>query len=330
MRVKGIAHPPKSSVRIEAELDLSQRDFMYLHVDGQIFSASIHDIDITASPGKLPPKIRLPSGWLFVPSSAEKVNEFLVQHGKKSSLSQLEKNAKAIIVSTLLIVGLTIGSFTHGIPWFSKQVVNWLPHEAHEVLADYVLTSIDEEWLSPSELPIEQQDAIRARFYQHLDKLPPAPFAPQLEFRSSDGSPNAFALSGGVIIMLDEMVELAQTEEELDAILLHELGHIYHQHVMHRLVSSSLVSATVAVMTGESSGLIDTMVGAGVFVLQSGHSREAEIEADEFAKKSLKKIYGTSEPLAVIFERLQQESSDIPEWLSSHPEMEKRIQEARE
>ncbi|MBD1557281.1 M48 family metallopeptidase [Vibrio sp. S9_S30] len=330
MRVTGIAHPPKSSARQEAELDLSQRDFMSLHVDGQIFSASIHDIDVTDSPGKLPSTIRLPSGWMFVPNSAEKVNDFLVQHGKKSRLSKLEKNAKTTIIGTLLMVGLIIGAFTYGISWFSKQVVTWLPDEVHEVLADYVLTSIDEEWLSPSGLPIEQQEAIRARFYQHLDKLPPIPFPPQLEFRSSDSSANAFALSGGVIIMLDDMVELAQTNEELDAILLHELGHIYHQHVMYRLVSSSLVSATVAVMTGESSGLIDTMVGAGVFVLQSGHSRESEIEADEFAKMALKKLYGTSEPLAIIFERLQEESMAMPEWLSSHPDMEKRIQEARD
>ncbi len=330
MRVKGIAHPPLSSVRKEAELDLSQPDFLGLYVDGQIFSASIHDIDISLEPGKLAPKIRLPSGWLFIPDASEEMNEFLAKHGRKSNLSKLEKSAKAIFLSTLLIIGLTIGVFTHGIPWFSEQVVRWLPDKAHERVAEYVLRSIDKEWLSASELSPVQQNNIRSRFYQHLEQLPPMPFSPRLEFRSSGRSPNAFALSGGVIIMLDEMVTLAQTDEELDAILLHELGHIYHQHVMHKLVSSSLVSVTVSLMTGESSGMIDTMAGTGVFILQNGLSRDAEIEADEFAKRSLKTLYGSSESLAIIFERLQAESSIVPEWLSSHPDMDKRIQKARE
>ncbi|CCN35174.1 putative Zn-dependent protease with chaperone function [Vibrio nigripulchritudo SO65] len=330
MRTKGMAHPPLSSAKSDAELDLSQRDFMYLHVDGQIVSASIHDIEVTPSPGKLPPKIRFPSGWLFVPEQADEVNAYLKKHGKKGLLGKLETNLTAILVSALLIIGLTIGTFTHGIPWFSQQMVDWVPDEAHETLADYVLESIDEEWLLPSELFEDEQARIRERFYAQVQSLPPTKFQPQLEFRKSGDFPNAFALSGGVIIMLDEMVELAESDEEVDAILLHELGHIHHQHVMKRLISSSLVSATVALLTGESSGMIDTMVGAGVFLMQSGHSREAEREADEYAKASLITLHGSSEPLAKIFERLHESAMDIPEWLSTHPDMEERIEEARE
>ena len=97
------------------------------------------------------------------------------------------------------------------------------------------------------------------------------------------------------------------------------------------MVHSSILSVGVALLTGESSGIVDNLAGVGVFFLSNGHSRQAESEADRFAIQAMVKVYGSSEPMAEMFELFQQQDSlDVPEWLNSHPDFEQRIQAARD
>jgi Zn-dependent protease with chaperone function len=101
--------------------------------------------------------------------------------------------------------------------------------------------------------------------------------------------------------------------------------------MIKRLVHSSLLSVGVAVLTGESSGVVDNLAGLGVFFLSNGHSRDAELEADAYARQAMVDIYGSSEPMAEMFELFrQQERLEMPEWMNSHPDFELRIQAARE
>mgnify|MGYP000604434010 FL=1 len=155
----------------------------------------------------------------------------------------------------------------------------------------------------------------------------------QLVFRSSELGANAFALSAGTIIVLDDLVRLTTTEEQLDSILLHELGHVQHQHVMKVLVRSSLLSVTVAALTGESSGIIDNLTGLGVFVANNGQSQDAEREADSFASYSMIELHGSNQAMIEMFELLGKDSdghAELPTWLSSHPELGERIESLRD
>ena len=70
------------------------------------------------------------------------------------------------------------------------------------------------------------------------------------------------------------------------------------------------------------------LTSTGVFVASSGYSRDAEREADQFAAEQMRKNYGTTEPMAAMFNRFMEHygDSDLPEWLQSHPELEQRIQ----
>ena len=49
----------------------------------------------------------------------------------------------------------------------------------------------------------------------------------QLEFRHGGYiDANAFALPSGIIVMTDELVELAKSDDELISVLAHEIGHV--------------------------------------------------------------------------------------------------------
>ena len=51
--------------------------------------------------------------------------------------------------------------------------------------------------------------------------------------------PNAFALPGGTIIFTDEMIMLSEHDDELLAVLIHEIGHVVHRNGMRTIIQDS-------------------------------------------------------------------------------------------
>lgn len=324
--ISGVAHPPRSSERCEATLDVSQPDKVTLNLPERSISAYLNRVDIVHGVGASPTKIRFPDGSQFIASSNEELNHYLQSKGRNNLIGKLEKNITAILLSSLALVLLTVSIFTHGIPWLTHQIVANLPDSVPQLIERQVLESLDEQLFEHSTLSQQQQVHIRQRFHSHLEQMDIHDEV-QLVFRSSDLGANAFALSGGTIVVLDDLVRLTKTEKQLDSILLHELGHIKHQHVMKALVRSSLISSAVALLTGESSGVIDNFTGLGVFVANNGQSQEAEREADVFASDAMVGLYGSNQAMVDMFELLGKKGHmKLPTWLSTHPELNERIE----
>lgn len=325
--LNGVAHPPRSSKRCEATLDISLDGMLVINASDQRSSANIADVKINVGVGSTPSKFTFPDGWLFVAQPCDELTAFLKQHGQHDWMGKLEKNVSAILICCIAILALTIGTFTYGIPWLTDKVVVYLPDSVSKIVEERVLVSFDEQLFEPSELTLSRQATIRQRFEGHLRELG-IDGDVRLLFRSSELGANAFALSHNTIIVLDDLVQLTKTQQQLDSILMHELGHIEQQHVMKTIVRSSLLSLSVAILTGESSGVIDNLAGIGVFVANNGQSQHAEREADRFASDSMWQIHGTNQPMIEMFELLQESSdyeAEIPAWLSSHPELSERI-----
>lgn len=243
--ISGVAHPPRSSERCEAILEISHPNKLLLRVDGSIVSAYFERVEIMRGVGSAPTKLKFPGGWQFISEESDELDAYLRDRGKHNFIGKLEKNITAILVSSVVLVLLTISMFTHGIPWLTHQIVTYLPDSVPRLVKNQVLESLDEQFFESSTLPEERQHHIRQRFEKQLQQMNIEGDV-QLVFRSSELGANAFALSAGTIIVLDDLVRLTQTEEQLDSILLHELGHVQHQHVMKVLVRSSLLSVTVA------------------------------------------------------------------------------------
>lgn len=330
MRFLGSAFPPGSSVRHSAELEVNSTRKVVLITEKETLECDSNWIDVSVPVGNLPVRITFPDGWMFVVERSPQVSHWLKQQKKTSIIDSIESNVLAWVFSALICIGFIVGSYVYLLPWLSEKAAYAVPDSAAIVLGEKVLSSFDQHW-QPSELSSQTQAQIRDRLAQHLHQLEPLPYSIELVFRSSDMGANAFALPGGKIIVLDDMVKLAANEQQLDSILLHELGHVHHKHMLKKLVHSSLLSVGVSLLTGESSGVIDNLAGVGVFLLANGHSREAEEQADQYAKQSMLTIYGSSKPMVEMFEQFRvQHALELPQWLSSHPDFEQRIEAVRE
>nr|WP_283102788.1 M48 family metallopeptidase [Shewanella abyssi] len=182
-----------------------------------------------------------------------------------------------------------------------------------------------------SELAPERQAQLQQMFSATVEKLDPhtAAFSqtPKLMLRHTGEMANAFALADGHVILTDAMVNLAANDAQLEAVVLHELGHIQQRHILTNLVQSAILSISAALIVGETSGISDILVSFTVLGTSLSYSRQHEREADEFAATYLQRWYQSTASLVQLYQALDDgHDVDIPGWASTHPELTERIE----
>nr|WP_240954215.1 M48 family metallopeptidase [Solimonas marina] len=183
------------------------------------------------------------------------------------------------------------------------------------------LDVLDHQWLQPSTLPSSRQDALRVAA-QRLRSAEGSPLAFKLVFRASKTmGPNAFALPDGTIVLLDELVALADNDDELMAVVAHELGHVRHRHGLRLMAQGAAVGLLATWWFGDVSTLLAT---APTVLAQAHYSREFETEADDDAVRTLRASGIAPECLATLLRKLAvtqkgRESQGFGGLLDSHP-----------
>jgi beta-barrel assembly-enhancing protease len=145
---------------------------------------------------------------------------------------------------------------------------------------------------------------------------------------------NAFAVSGGSIILTRELINKADTPDELAGVLSHEIGHVAHLHPEAQLARLTGMQVLASVFTGSSGGDMTTNLAFIATVLK--FSRAAEEEADAYAQETMVKASIDPIGLKTFFAKLlkiqgsQKEDSSsalgqLGGLFSSHPGTEDRM-----
>lgn len=262
----------------------------------------------------------------------------------------LEAHWLTVLAAIILVPGFIWLMIYKVIPAAAGVSVQYLPDVVATELGEQTLVLLDRFYMEPTQISDTQQEKITADWHSILQRLELPQDKFRLYFRDSSIGANALALPDGSVILTDDIVELMQDHpEQLNAVLLHEIGHVENKHSLKMLAQATATTMMFAMMFGDIEGAGEMILGVGSSLLQSAFSRDMEREADAFAYTQLDKIGHSPLDFAnamralmkshgVSEEQLQRHKSqqgedhrrDLLEYLNSHPDTLERIKAAEE
>jgi predicted Zn-dependent protease len=159
-------------------------------------------------------------------------------------------------------------------------------------------------------------------------------------------TPQALTLPGGQIMVTEGLLDIAESPDELAAVIAHEIGHVKHRDSMASLYRNFGFGVLLEAITG-GTGVAQQAVVLGGQLAQLRYSREQEQRADRAALGALNhagldpgaladafehlKAYGVSKRAELRGEKADANAahSELPDWFMSHPATEDRIAEGR-
>ncbi len=295
-------------------------------------------VTVSSRLGNTPRYLKMPGGWKFETRDNDAVDAMLVRnkmHGWQALVHRLESRWHYVVASLLFVVVFVWAMLQYGLPAASKGIAFTLPPNITESVSDETLGYLDKNFFKTSKLPDKIQKRLQARFAAMTAPLQ-APYQFELQFRRGGEmlGANAFALPSGTVIMTDELVELSKNDDELVAIMAHELGHVMHRHGLRQILQHSILTLFLAYATGDVSSVA---VALPVMLVQLGYSRDFEREADDYAYDYLVDNRITTASFADILVRIEdshrvrseqaeeEEDTNIFAYLSTHPDTAHRV-----
>lgn len=291
----------------------------------------IEQLRVSERVGNIPRAITFPDGARFETSDNDAVDRALATFGHAKAtrfLHVLESRGRYIALALVAVVVFSWALVRFGIPAAAKYAAFALPAETSAAIGAGALDFLDRAVFRPSALDQATQTRLAARFERMAREQPPG-FRYQLHFRSGERiGANALALPSGAIVVTDELVRLAQHDEEIIAVLAHEFGHVTHRHGLRRVMQSSAVGLLAVLITGDVSSTSAMIAALPTLLVEAQYSQEFEREADRYAFDYLARHRIDPMRFASLMERLEREKGGARgalTYVSSHPPTEERV-----
>ena len=231
-----------------------------------------------------------------------------VNISKDSFLLQALKLLLSLVFLTAIAYGLL--SLT------LHLIIDYIPPKYEKKLVQFI--SLDAGFDNP------RQSAYLDEVTDTIAKCAKLPYDVQ-SFIIPQDTPNAFALPGGTIYITRGMLKELKNQNELAAILGHEMGHFKNRDHLKGL-GSSLLFSLLSLSLGEGYGNI---LNATLSISKIKYSQSAELSSDVFALDMMQCAYGSVSDAKGLFERLDK-GENLSYFLASHPAFEKRLKKMQE
>ena len=323
----------RTSAGMEASLQFGADGKVHVQGPGVLIEVPLSEVRISERIGNITRRISFPGGGVFETNDNDAVDEERELSGVPGGsglVHWLESRWQVAIASLAAVVLLSVAFVQWGIPAIANWAADVMPAEVDNAIGAGSLDVLDRVAFGPSKLEDGRQQQLRGRFIRMTTPLDDG-HEYQLEFRHGGIiGPNAFALPSGIIVMTDELVELAKSDDELVSVLAHEIGHVRGRHALRQLLQAAGISALAFALLGDVS-TISGVLSAAPALLQAKNSREYEREADAFAKQWLRDNGIAESNFDTILCRLSGEhgeakASDKFDYFSSHPATSERAQ----
>jgi predicted Zn-dependent protease len=144
----------------------------------------------------------------------------------------------------------------------------------------------------------------------------------------NDDTPNAFALPGGFVGVNKGLFQLIQTDDQLAAVLGHEIGHVAANHHAERLSRQAMVDTGVSMVSGQvAPELAPVLAEAATLGAVLPFTRDQEAEADHIGLIYMARAGYDPHGAVEVWQKFQALGGAPPEFLSTHPDPGNRIAE---
>ena len=307
-----------------------------VHIDGDEFSTAFPLAAVSLEPrlGSLARRLDLPGGASCqLPADFELPVPADTPARMERWVNEAEIRWAPAVIAAVVVIAALWASIVYGVPAVANIVARRISPSMERGMGEQALRTLDRVALGATTLSAERQQQLTARFMQVATLADPAGGI-QLLFRASPAvGPNAFALPGATIVLLDELVAEAQHDDEIVSVLAHEIGHVQERHTLRHVLQTSAAGVLVAAVLGDVVSATSYAVAAvPTFLLNARYSRAFEREADASGFALLDQAGIDRAHFVRFLTRLEQKhgrGSSVPGWLSTHPGAEERGRAAR-
>ncbi len=311
-------------------LEFTESARLQVRGDGVTQEIELSLVRISDRLGDIPRYLYLPGDAVVETGANAVVDAVLGQRrqGRGSRLIHALETRHSIVAAACVLLFAAIAALGfYGPPVLARVAAQRVPADVDAKIGAAALAAI-RPYFAASSL----KDFERARVTRQLDRLLAGASGPRprIEFRSMNGGlPNAFALPGNIIVVTDELVRLPAKNDEMAAVLAHELGHLEKRHGLQSLLRNSFAVLIVASVTGDLSALTSFAATIPLTILTAGYSRDLEREADRYAFDLLRARGIDPHAFATVLTKLEAARTGLQRnstYLSTHPATEDRIE----
>ena len=155
----------------------------------------------------------------------------------------------------------------------------------------------------------------------------------------ADDSANAFALPGGKVGVYTGLFKVARNQDQLAAVIAHEMGHVLAKHHDERITRQAGAQGVLQLLgsllgSRYGQGAASAAVQGGGILAQTGFllpgSRAQETEADVVGQQLMARAGFDPRAAVNLWQNMIAAGGGRPpEWLSTHPDPSSRIAELR-
>lgn len=326
----------KTSAAYAVEVTLFEDGGMQVAgADGVIRTARLANTRVSERIGDTPRRLHFDDGATCELSDNDTLDAWLShlgEHSLEHRVFRMERLWSFALIA-LLATGLaTWLGIRYGVPLLAERAAMLLPTSVDERLGRESLQILDKAFLKPTALPPERQAEIRDDFNRIVADARSA-HKYRLEFRAGGNiGANALALPSGIVIVTDELVELAEHRDEITAVLAHEVGHVEHRHSLRMIIQSSATAAIMAGLLGDVTSVSSLIAATPAVLVQAKFSRALETEADDFSYAWLHKHGIPTHHFGDLLKRLEDSHGSGDEsfsYFSSHPPAAERLRDSK-
>lgn len=244
--------------------------------------------------------------------------EVLAQKEKRRRNKTRRRAAKVGLFFAAFVLAVML-TYALVLPWLAGLMAGSVPVSYEKSLGKQLYAS-----LKGSLQVDEKRTAYINHFFEEM--AVPSAYDIHITVAKSDVA-NAYALPGGYIVVHDKLLDSITSYPELAALLSHEFIHIENRHSLRSLFSRMSNYIFLALVLGDIGTVTAIVVSHTHHLKNLSYSRKLEREADEEGLQLLTERGIDCNGFVRLFGVLKKEAGAEPaEWVSSHPNLDKRIQ----